>query len=104
MLFMACTAYLQVSSFRRGQIGPRAAMNKRGRPPRLSDADKHELRRYREAGVSIARLASMWHISTTRVYEILAEQRAKFGPEQLPEGKRQLARRHLYTSAKSELA
>ena len=76
----------------------------RGRPSRLSDADKHELRRYREAGVSIARLASMWRISTTRVYEILAEQRAKFGPEQLPAAKRHLARRHLFTSSKTTLA
>lgn len=76
----------------------------RGRPSRLSDAEKHELRRYREAGVSIARLASMWRISTTRVYEILAEQRAKFGPERLPENKRRLARRHLFTSSKTTLA
>ena len=75
---------------------------KRGRPSRLSEADKHELRRYREAGVSIARLASMWKVSTTRVYEILAEQRAKFGPEQLPQDKRHLARKHLFTSEKVE--
>jgi hypothetical protein len=73
----------------------------RGRPPRLKDADKHELRRYREAGVSIARLAAMWSMSTTTVYQILAEQRAKFGPEKLPDNKRHLARRHLFTSGKS---
>ena len=73
---------------------------KPGRPSKLSDADKHEVRRYREAGVSIARLASMWQVSTTRVYEILAEQRAKFGPEQLPKDKRHLVRRHLFTSDK----
>lgn len=64
----------------------------------MSEADKHEVRRYREAGVSIANLASMWHVSTTRIYEILAEQRAKFGPEQLPKHKKHLARRHLFES------
>lgn len=74
----------------------------RGRPSRLSDRDKNELRRYREAGVSIARLAGMWHIATGTVYKILAEQRAKFGPEELPKEKRHLARRHLFTSRKSE--
>ena len=68
----------------------------RGRPPRLSTADKHELRRYREAGVPIARLAAMWSISTTRVYEILAEMRQRLGEEHLPESKRHLARRHLF--------
>jgi hypothetical protein len=73
----------------------------RGRPGKLSAADKHELRRYREAGVSIARLADMWHLSTTRVYEILAELRAKLGPERLPEHKRTLARQHLFRSANS---
>jgi len=36
---------------------------RRGRPCKLSQADQHELRRYREAGVSIERLASMWSIS-----------------------------------------
>lgn len=73
----------------------------RGRPSKLSAAEKHEVRRYREAGVSIARLASMWHVSTTRIYEILAEQRAMFGPEQLPKDKRHLVRRHLFMSEKS---
>lgn len=69
---------------------------KPGRPSRLSEGDKHEVRRYRESGVSIARLALMWEVSTTRVYEILAEQRAKFGPEQLPKDRQRLARRHLF--------
>ena len=73
-------------------------MSKRGRPQALSPADQHELRRYREAGVSIRRLASMWNISMTTVYQILADQRAKFGPEQLPKDKRYLARRHLFAS------
>jgi chromosome segregation and condensation protein ScpB len=74
---------------------------KRGRPSKLNDAEKHEMRRYREAGVSIANLAGMWKMSTTRVYKILAEQRAKFGPEKLPDHKRHLARRHLFTSTNS---
>lgn len=76
-------------------------MSKPGRPSKLSDADKHEVRRYREAGVSIQRLAAMWQVSMTRVYEILAEQRVKFGPEQLPKDKRHLVRRHLFTSDKN---
>lgn len=73
----------------------------RGRPPKLSQTDKHELRRYREAGVSIARLAAMWGMSTARVYQILAEQRERLGPEQLPAHRRTLARLHLYTSKNS---
>lgn len=68
----------------------------RGRPPRLSLADKHELRRYREAGVAISHLAGMWKISTTRVYEILAEMRARLGEEHLPANKQYLQRRHLF--------
>lgn len=75
---------------------------KRGRPNKLSPGDGHELRRYREAGVSIQRLASMFNISMATVYNILAEQREKFGPEQLPYDKRHLARRHLFTSRKSD--
>lgn len=69
---------------------------RRGRPCKLSQADQHELRRYREAGVSIERLASMWSISKATVYQILADQREKLGPEQLPKEKRHLTRRHLY--------
>jgi hypothetical protein len=79
-------------------------MSKPGRPSKLSPADKHEVRRYREAGVSIARLASMWHVSTTRIYEILAEQRVMFGPEQLPKDKRHLVRQHLFRSDKDNAA
>ena len=69
-----------------------------GPKEKVSRADKHELRRYREAGVSIARLANMYGISTGTVYEILRELRALLGPEQLPEDKRNLARKHLFTS------
>lgn len=74
----------------------------RGRPCKLSMAEKHELRRYREAGVSIARLASMWKLAPTTVHKILAEMRARLGPEELPAGKKHLARRHLFISSKSE--
>lgn len=77
-------------------------MSKRGRPCKLSVSDQHELRRYREAGASIARLASMWHIAPTTVQKILAAQRKLFGPEKLPEGKEHLARWHLFTSANPE--
>ena len=73
----------------------------RGRPCKLSQTEKHELRRYREAGVSIARLASMWHLAPTTVHKILAELRERLGPEQLPADKKHLARRHLFISAKS---
>lgn len=73
----------------------------RGRPSKLSIAEKHELRRYREAGVSIARLAGMWRISTTRVYAILAEMRERMGPEQLPADKQHLVRKHLFASRQS---
>jgi hypothetical protein len=38
----------------------------------LSQSDTHELCLYREAGVSISLLASMWHITPTRVRKILA--------------------------------
>lgn len=75
----------------------------RGRPAKLSPADQHELRRYREAGVSIQRLAGMWKISMATVYNILADQRAKFGPEQLPQHKRHLVRAHLSMSKKSDV-
>lgn len=77
-------------------------MAKRGRPCKLTAAEQHELRRYREAGVSIARLSTMWHIAPTTVHKILADQRLKFGPEQLPADKKHLARRHLFISANSE--
>src|ERR1700677_1987837 len=50
-----------------GRMMKNPMSNKPGRPSKLSAAEKHEVRRYREAGVSIARLASMWHVSTTRI-------------------------------------
>jgi len=68
----------------------------RGRPRKLSPAEQHEIRRYREAGVSIERLANMWSISKQTIYRVLAEQRAKLGLEQLPN--KHLARAHLFTS------
>lgn len=76
----------------------------RGRPPKLTTAEMHELRRYREAGVSIARLASMWHISTTTVNKILSALQVLLGPEKLPEDKRHLARTHLRRSGNSQQA
>jgi len=77
-------------------------VSKRGRPCRLTVAEQHELRRYREAGVSIARLASMWHVCPATVHNILADQRAKFGPEKLPDHIRHRARVHLYRSNNSD--
>ena len=76
----------------------------RGRPSKLCAADQHELRRYREAGVSIQRLASMFNVSMATVYNILADQREKFGPEQLPHDKRHLARAHLSRSKNQDAA
>ena len=66
----------------------------RGRPRKMTPAEQHEIRRYREAGVSIARLAAMWKVSSATIFRILAEQRTKFGLEQFP--KKQLARAHLF--------
>jgi len=60
----------------------------------MTPAEQHEIRRYREAGVSIARLANMWSVSPQTIYRVLAEQRAKFGLEQLPN--KHLARAHLF--------
>lgn len=77
-------------------------MNKPGRRPKLTVAEQHEVRRYREAGTSIARLSSMWHVTPTTIHKILAAQRLKFGPEQLPENKRHLARWHLFRSAPTD--
>ena len=73
----------------------------RGRPPTLSDAEKHELRRYREAGVSILRLSAMFRLGRRRVLQILAEQRKRFGPEQLPHDKRHLVRARYFTSSEN---
>jgi len=57
---------------------------------------------FREAGASIARLAAMWHISTTTVHQILAAQRVKFGPEQLPKEKGNMPASIYSTSGNSE--
>lgn len=70
----------------------------RGKAPYISDANKHEIRRYREAGASIERLALMWKVGKRRILQILAEQRLKFGPEQLPPERRHLVRRRNFTS------
>jgi len=71
----------------------------RGRPLKVSQADRHEIRRYREAGVAINRLAQMWNVTDTTIYQILRELRAQLGPEQLPDDKKHLARKQLFTSA-----
>jgi IS30 family transposase len=73
---------------------------KRGPKEKLSLQEKHELRRYREAGVSINRLACMWGVSKTTVYQALRELVRQLGPERLPDDKKHLARRHLFTSGK----
>jgi len=65
----------------------------------MTPAEQHEIRRYREAGVSIARLAKMWNVSSPTIYRILAEQRTKFGLEQLPN--KHLARAHLFRQVAS---
>ncbi len=64
----------------------------RGRPPKVSRADRHELRRYREAGVPVKHLAQMWHITEGTVFQILRELRAQLGPERVPESRKHLAR------------
>lgn len=74
---------------------------KRGKPPKHSRADKHEMRRYREAGVSIKRLAAMYEVTETTVHAYLREIRALLGPERLPDDKKHLARQHLFISTKT---
>jgi hypothetical protein len=66
---------------------------KRGRPAKLSDADKFEIWECRrKVGISVERLCSMWGLGRRRMQEILAEQRAKFGVEDMPQHKRHLVR------------
>lgn len=68
---------------------------KRGRPPKVSRADQHEMRRYREAGVPIKDLAKMWNIAETTVNAILRSLRKQLGPERLPADKEYLRRTYL---------
>lgn len=66
---------------------------RRGRPPKLTDADKFEVWQCRDkAGISVARLCGMWKLGRRRMQEILAEQREKHGVEQMPAHKRHLVR------------
>jgi len=67
----------------------------------VPQTDKHEMRRYREAGVAIKDLAKMWNIAETTVNAILRELRKQFGPEKLPEHKKHLARAYLFTCEKT---
>lgn len=73
----------------------------RGRPQKVCQADKHEMRRYREAGVPIKDLAKMWNIAETTVCAILRGLRKQLGPEKLPEHKKHLARHQLFTCEKT---
>ena len=76
-------------------------IRKRGRKPKHSRADKHEMRRYREAGVSLKRLAAMYEVSQTTICAYLRELGAVLGPEELPKEKKHLARRYLFNRAKT---
>lgn len=69
---------------------------KRGRPLKVTQADQHEMRRYREAGVPISDLAKMWNIAPTTVHQILRRLRNQLGPEKLPADKQYLVRQHLF--------
>jgi predicted transcriptional regulator len=71
---------------------------KRGRKEKLPTPEKHEMRRYREAGVSLTRLAGMYGVSRTTICKALRELAQKMGPEKLPPEKKHLARRHIFTS------
>ena len=73
----------------------------RGRPLKVSHADQHEMRRYREAGVAIKDLAKMWNIAETTVCAILRKLRKQLGPEKLPDHKKHLARQYLFTCEKA---
>lgn len=74
---------------------------RRGRPLKVDQANQHEMRRYREAGVAIKDLAKMWNIAETTVCQILRRLRAQLGPEKLPEHKKHLARQYLFTCEKT---
>lgn len=76
-------------------------LRKRGRKPKHTIAEKHEIRRYREAGVSVRRLAGMWDVTETTIHAYLREMRAQLGPEKLPDDKKHLARLHLFISSKT---
>jgi hypothetical protein len=73
----------------------------RGRPLKVSIADQHEMRRYREAGVPIKTLAGMWNIAETTVCAILRKLRKQLGPEKLPDTKKHLARIPISTCEKT---
>lgn len=65
----------------------------RGRPRSLSRQEAVELRRYREAGVSVRHCAAMYEVSEATVMRALAELRQVMGPEKIPNRRR--ARWHL---------
>jgi len=68
-------------------------------PRKLSVQEEHEVRLFRESGVSIDRCAKLFEVSHTTIYRALRNQRRKFGLEKLPNG--QSARAHLTGHANS---
>lgn len=60
----------------------------RGRPRRFDRKESVEMRRYREAGVSIRHLAAMWDTSEATIMRELGKLRRILGPEKIPNGKR----------------
>ena len=67
-------------------------MNKRRPEGELKPVEKWEMRKFREAGMSIASCADYFNVSVATAHRALAEMRKKFGPEQFPEHRRQFAR------------
>lgn len=62
----------------------------------LNPLEKFEMRRFREVGMSVKGCADYFNVSLATAHRALAEMREKFGPEQLPEHRRQYARPTLH--------
>jgi hypothetical protein len=67
----------------------------------LTQADKFELRQFREAGVPIKLCAMYKNVSVATAMRALAELRERMGPEKLPARKRHLARQRVDTSQRA---
>lgn len=72
-----------------------------GRPRRLTDREKFEIRLNREAGIPVNICAQMAECSRATAMRALAELRLKLGPEKVPVRKRHLVRSHCDTSQRS---
>lgn len=72
-----------------------------GRKPALTDREKFEVRLNREAGIPVEICAQMAGVSRATAMRVLAELRAKLGPEKVPARRRHRVRFHSDTSQRS---